>query len=49
MIKPLSKLWLCSTGIKYKKFIAHCDRENVNSYRVMEKLGMKFICKSQGC
>nr|WP_294486923.1 GNAT family N-acetyltransferase [uncultured Anaerosporobacter sp.] len=34
--------------LNIKKFIAHCDSENISSYRVMEKLGMKFICKSQG-
>jgi ribosomal-protein-alanine N-acetyltransferase len=34
--------------LNIKKFIAHCDSENVSSYRVMEKLEMKFICKSQG-
>jgi Acetyltransferases, including N-acetylases of ribosomal proteins len=30
------------------KFIAHCDSENVNSYRVMEKLGMQFVQKTPG-
>lgn len=34
--------------LNIRKFIAHCDSENVSSYRVMEKLGMKPICKSQG-
>ena len=31
-----------------KKFIAHCDSENIGSYRVMEKLGMKLVSKTKG-
>lgn len=34
--------------LKVNKFIAHCDGENVNSSRVMEKLGMVLISKSPG-
>lgn len=34
--------------LKVKKIVAHCDSENVSSYRVMEKLGMKFVSKTQG-
>ncbi|MCQ2531928.1 MAG: GNAT family N-acetyltransferase [Saccharofermentans sp.] len=29
-------------------FIAHCDSENVGSYRVMEKVGMTFVSKTGG-
>lgn len=38
-------------GLKHlniHRFIAHCDSENVNSYRVMEKLGMKLESKNRG-
>lgn len=28
-------------GLGLKKIIAHCDTENIGSYRLMEKLGMK--------
>lgn len=34
--------------LNIKKFIAHCDSENVSSYHVMEKLGMKLTSKKQG-
>lgn len=34
--------------LNIKKFIAHCDSENVASYRVMEKLGMKLESKTKG-
>lgn len=34
--------------LKVKKIVAHCDSENVSSYRVMETLGMKFVSKTQG-
>lgn len=34
--------------LKICKFVAHCDSENINSYRVMEKLGMSFTSRSQG-
>ena len=29
-------------------FIAHCDADNVASYSLMEKLGMKKISKTSG-
>ena len=31
-----------------KRLIAHCDSENISSYRVMEKLGMVLVHKSKG-
>lgn len=31
-----------------RKFVAHCDSENMGSYRVMEKLGMSLFSKAQG-
>jgi len=34
--------------LKLKRIIAHCDSENVASYKVMEKLGMSFISKTGG-
>lgn len=34
--------------LNIRKFIAHCDSENISSYRVMEKLGMKLSGKTQG-
>jgi len=34
--------------LKVRKFIAHCDSENVSSYRVMEKLGMSLANKTKG-
>ncbi len=34
--------------LKVKKFIAHCDSENISSYRVMEKLGMSLTGRTQG-
>ncbi len=34
--------------LKIRRFIAHCDSENVNSYKVMEKLGMSFESKTRG-
>lgn len=34
--------------LKIKNFIAHCDSENVGSYRVMEKLGMTLVDKTPG-
>lgn len=30
------------------RFIAHCDSENIGSYKVMEKLGMSFVSCSEG-
>lgn len=38
----------CIGELGVKKFIAHCDTENVGSYRTMEKLGMKRISVSDG-
>lgn len=34
--------------LKVKKFIAHCDSENVSSYRVMDRLGMSLADKTKG-
>ena len=34
--------------LNIRKFIAHCDSENVSSYKVMEKLGMSFVDRTQG-
>lgn len=34
--------------LKVSKFIAHCDSENISSYKVMEKLGMSLACKTRG-
>lgn len=34
--------------LKVRKFIAHCDSENVSSYRVMEKLGMTLANITKG-
>ncbi|WMJ86313.1 GNAT family N-acetyltransferase [Anaerocolumna sp. MB42-C2] len=34
--------------LKVSRFIAHCDSENVNSYRVMQKLGMSLVNKTKG-
>ncbi len=34
--------------LNIRRFIAHCDSENVNSYKVMEKLGMSLESKSRG-
>lgn len=34
--------------LKVKKFIAHCDAENVPSFRTMEKLGMHRVSESGG-
>ena len=34
--------------LKVRRFIAHCDSENVNSYRVMQKLGMTLVNKTKG-
>lgn len=34
--------------LKLRKFIAHCDSVNTGSYKVMEKLGMSFVSKSEG-
>lgn len=38
----------CRTKLGVKKFIAHCDSENVGSYRTMEKLGMKRVSRTGG-
>lgn len=34
--------------LKVKKFIAHCDSDNISSYRVMDKLGMSLVSKTRG-
>lgn len=34
--------------LKVRKFVAHCDSENISSSRVMEKLGMSLVSKTQG-
>lgn len=34
--------------LKVGKFIAHCDSENISSYRVMEKLGFSLADKIKG-
>lgn len=34
--------------LKVRKFIAHCDSENIGSYKVMEKLGMLLTSRTQG-
>lgn len=34
--------------LKVSRFIAHCDGENICSYRVMEKLGMTLADKTRG-
>ena len=34
--------------LKIHRFIAHCDSENSNSFKVMEKLGMSLECKTWG-
>lgn len=38
----------CKKEINIHKFTAVCDTENVGSYRVMEKLGMKRVCVRDG-
>lgn len=35
-------------SIGLKRLIAHCDDQNVASYKVMEKLGMKLITITNG-
>ena len=34
--------------LKVRKFVAHCDSENISSFKVMEKLGMSLTSKTQG-
>jgi len=34
--------------LKISRFIAHCDGENISSYRVMDKLGMSLADKING-
>jgi RimJ/RimL family protein N-acetyltransferase len=34
--------------LKVRKFVAHCDSENISSFRVMKKIGMSLVSKSQG-
>ncbi|MBR6537309.1 MAG: GNAT family N-acetyltransferase [Lachnospiraceae bacterium] len=38
----------CKKELNIHKFTAVCDTENVGSYRVMEKLGMKRVCVQGG-
>ena len=38
----------CKKELNIHKFTAVCDTENVGSYRVMEKLGMKRVCVRDG-
>lgn len=38
----------CKKELNVQKFFAVCDTENVGSYRVMEKLGMKRVCVREG-
>ena len=38
----------CKKELNIHRFIAVCDTENVGSYRVMEKLGMKRVCVREG-
>lgn len=38
----------CVTSLNCNEFVAHCDSENVASYALMEKLGMKFKEKCSG-
>lgn len=33
---------------KFKHFIAHCDGDNIGSYKVMERLGMVLKEKTSG-
>lgn len=37
---------VCKRKIKGKKIIAHCDTENVPSYKTMEKIGMHRVSES---
>lgn len=41
-------LEFCRKELNVHKFTAVCDTENVGSYRVMEKLGMKRVCVREG-
>jgi RimJ/RimL family protein N-acetyltransferase len=34
--------------MKVRKFVAHCDSENISSARVMQKIGMSLLSKTQG-
>lgn len=38
----------CAERFQLRRFIAHCDSENIPSMRVMEKLGMNFREKYKG-
>lgn len=40
------KTFAISIGLK--RLIAHCDDQNVASYKVMEKLGMKLVSMTKG-
>ena len=41
-------LVFCKNELNIHKFSAVCDTENIGSYRVMEKLGMKCVCERDG-
>jgi RimJ/RimL family protein N-acetyltransferase len=34
--------------LKLKKIIAHCDSENISSYKVMQKLGLSLVSITKG-
>ena len=38
----------CKKELNIHKFTAVCDTENIGSYRIMEKLGMKRVCERDG-
>ncbi len=48
MFHDLSNYEKAIYELKVRKFIAHCDSENISSYRVMEKLGMFLTSKTKG-
>ena len=37
----------CKNELGIHQFIAHCDSENIASYRIMEKLGMRRACVNE--
>ncbi len=34
----------CREHLNISHFVAHCDSENIASYKIMEKIGMKLVC-----
>lgn len=38
----------CKKELGIKRLVAHCDSENIGSYRTMEKLGMKRVASYSG-